>query len=154
MADTENTMESTQPSRATMASVDARVARLEQSQAETDRNISLIQLEQQHMRELMTSRFTTLEVAINGQGQKLDSFIARIETMVLDATKSAGDLTSSPVGRQVHERLTKLETKSEVQETFMDQLKGMSTALKWVIGTSVTGFVVAMLSLLRAMGVV
>ena len=153
MADTENTMEQ-QPSRATMASVDARVARLEQAQADTDGKIGLIQLEQTHTREIMTARFTALEVGQTAQTQKLDQFITRIETMILDATRSSGDLTSSPAGRQVHERLTKLETRSEMQESFIDNLKGMSTALRWVIGTSITGFIVAMVSLLKVLGVV
>lgn len=130
-----------QQQRASLSSVDARVARLEAAQAETDAKIGLIQLEQQHTRELMTSRFSTLEVALTSQSQKLDQFITRVETMILDATKSAGDLTASPVGRQVHERITKLETKQELQESFIDQLKGMGTAMRWVIGTSVLGVI-------------
>lgn len=143
-----------QPTRASLASVDARVARLEQAQAETDSKVALIQLEQTHTRELMNSRFTTIEVGIAGQGKKLDDFIARIEAMVLEATKSSGDLTSSPAGRQVDMRLTRLESATELQGSFIDQLKGMGTAMRWVIGTSVVGFLVSLLSLATSAGFV
>lgn len=142
------------PTRASLASVDARVARLEQAQAETDSKVALIQLEQTHTRELMNSRFTTLEVGIAGQGKKLDDFIARIEAMVMEATKSSGDLTASPVGRQVDSRITKLESRTELHNEFIDQLKGMGTAMRWVVGTSVLGFLVSLVSLATSAGFV
>jgi len=147
-------MDSQQPTRASLASVDARVARLEQAQAETDAKIGLIQLEQQHTRELMNSKFATLEATMNANTSKLDQFIARIENMILDATKQSGDLTASPVGRQVDQRLTRLEAKTEIAESFMDRLNGMGTAMRWVIGTSVIGFLTGLLALLGAFGVI
>lgn len=143
-----------QPTRASLASVDARVARLEQAQADTDAKIGLISLEQQHTRELMNSKFSTLEATLNAQGSKLDQFIQRIEAMILDATKQSGDLTSSPVGRLVDGRLVRLEAKAEITESFLDQLKGMGTAMRWVIGTSVMGFLLGVVSLLSTFGVI
>lgn len=137
----EDMMDAPQPTRASLASVDARVARLERAQAETDTKIGLLNLEQQHTRELMTSRFETLEVAVKSQGSKMDGFIQRMETLILDATKNSGDLNASPVGREVDRRLTKLEANQEVHESFIDQLKGMGTAMKWVIGSSILGVI-------------
>jgi uncharacterized coiled-coil protein SlyX len=134
--------------RASLASVDARVARLERAQAETDTKIGLLNLEQQHTRELMNSRFETLEMAVNAQTQKLDAFIGRIESVILTATKNSGDLSSSPVGREVDRRLTKLEAATEVHESFIDQLKGMGTAMRWVIGSSVLGVITGVVGLI------
>lgn len=139
--------EETSQTRATIASVDQRVASLEAAQA-------LIQLEQSHLRELMQSRFTAIEVSLSTQGAKLDGFITRIESMVLEATRNSGDLTSSPAGRLVHERLTTLETQSKLDASFLDQMRGMGTAMKFVIGTSGVSAVLAILSILRVSGVI
>lgn len=156
MSEGESTQGQPQP-RASVASVDARLARLETAQAEqvkaqagTDAQIKLIQLEQQHMRELMNSRFTTIENGIVSQGRKLDDFIARIEGLMTEAMKTAGDLTATPVGRQVSDRLSKVETKQEIHETFIDQMKGMGTAMKWVIGSSILGLITGITSIVIA----
>lgn len=134
-----------QPTRATVASVDGRVAALETA-------LGLVQLEQKHLKELMTSRFTAIETAIGAHGQKLDGFITRMETMILEATKSSGDLTSSPAGRQVHERLVALETQQRVDSSFLDQMRGMGKAMTFVIGTSVIGFLMGLASILKMAG--
>jgi hypothetical protein len=139
--------------RASLQTVDARVARLEEAQRSTDIAITNIQSEQVHLRELMMARFSTIETTLTAQGGKLDTFIGRIENMILDATRSAGDISASPAGRLVHDRLIKLETKSEIHDTFIDQAKGMGTAMRWVIGSSLVGFLTGLAGLLKAAGV-
>lgn len=134
--------------RASIASVDARVARLEDAQAKTDGTLVLVQAEQTHLRELISARFQTIENSLAAQGSKLDQFVTRIEAMILDATKQAGDLTASPVGRQVHDRITKLEMTVERHDTFVDRWHGTSTALKWAIGSSLTGLLTTIGTLL------
>jgi len=149
----ENNVEQ-QQARTSIASVDARVARLEAAQAETDNKIGLIQLEQTHTRELMTARFATLETGQIAQTQKLDQFIMKVEGLIMESIKGSGDLTASPAGRQVQERLVRLEAKAEVHESWMDQIRGMSTVIRWVIGTSVIGFLTSIVSLLTTAGVI
>lgn len=122
--------------RASLQTVDARVARLEEAQGRTDQTLAILGAEQKHLRELMTSQFQTVNTAITAQGGKLDAFISEIRSMILEATRNAGDLSASPVGRDVDKRLTALEEKGKLHDSFIDNLRGMSTAMKGAFGVS------------------
>lgn len=138
--------------RSSIAGVDARVARLESAQAATDTKVELIQLEQSHLRELMSSRFTSVEALLHEQATSLKAFITRIDTMILQGTASSGDLEATPAGRNVSKRLHDLETEADKQQSFRDEITGMTTMLKILFGGSVLSMVVSGIALAKTLG--
>lgn len=95
--------------KATTASIDRRVERLEGLVAEQSNAISLLSAEQKHLRELMTMQFDGLDAQLKLQGAKLDAFISRIDTFIDSTNRQSGDLQATAVGRAVDERLDNLE---------------------------------------------
>lgn len=92
----------TENGRPTTASIDRRVERLEHAQAETDRKIDQVSMQVGFVKEMMDLKFTSIE-----------AFMKRIEEMIADATKNAGDIRANPLGRQVDDRLAKLERRAD-----------------------------------------
>ena len=126
--------------RATIASVDARVA--------------LVEVEQRHLRELMDARLGGLEDAIKEHGTKLDQFIGKMDGMISEGMRQATELTASPLGRQVDERLKKTETWVEVSKEFHAEQRGQRKLIIALIGTSPIVAGVAIVSLLNSLGVI
>lgn len=145
--------------RPSISSVDARVGRLEEAQSrlearqlEQDGVMRLIQLEQTHIREIMTSRFIALEGQLTAYSTKLDNFIGRMDALISEGMKQQGDLKASPLGRQLDERLAKIESWEEVSRSFHSEVRGMTSTLRFIIGGSVAGFLVSVAALAKAMG--
>lgn len=146
--------------RATISSVDARVARLEESHAvlsakqiEQDGVMRLIQLEQQHLREIMTSRFVGLEGLLQSQGSKLDNFIGKIEMMIADGQKQSTELAASPLGRQVEARLVRAEEWVERAKESDAEDRGRRRLIQAMVGSNVLSAVLALAALGKALGV-
>ena len=110
--------------RPTNASIDRRVEKVEEavhklevSHNEMLRKIDRLELGQDHLKEIISARFSTIEsgqvaqgLKTDAVGEKLDSFINKIDAMVSEALKTSGDLEATPVGRRVKEDLDDLET--------------------------------------------
>jgi hypothetical protein len=152
-----DTGESTQ--RASIASVDARVrglevaqAELAQKQVEQDGVMRLIQLEQQHIREIMTARFVGLEGLLQSQGSKLDNFIGKIEVMIADGQRQSTELGASPLGRQVDERLKRAEQWVEISKEFHAEQRGQRKLITALVGGNVLAAVAALFAIARTLG--
>lgn len=146
--------------RPSISSVDARVGRLEEAQArlegrqlEQDGVMKLIQLEQTHIREIMTSRFVSLESSVASHGTKLDSFIGRMEALISDGMKQSMDLKESPLGRQVDARLVTLESEQETQKIYRAEQRGMWRLVVAIGGSSLISLVVSVVLILKTAGV-
>ena len=146
-------------SRPSISSVDARVARLEEAQGrlearqlEQDGVMKLIQLEQTHIREIMTSRFVSLEGLVQGHGTKLDSFIGRMEALVAESMKQGSELKASPLGRQVDERLSRAEQWVQVSKEFHAEQRGQRKIITGLVGTNVLAVMAAAFSLAKSLG--
>lgn len=149
-----------QGSRPTISSVDARVSRLEESQGRLeaaqirqDGVLQLVQLEQTHLREIMTSRFGGLESQMQAQGAKLDNFIGKIDTLITEGMKQQADLEASPLGRQIERRLTGVEAWEGVSRAFHAEVRGMTKVIAAIFGTSLVSLALAVMALLNALGV-
>ena len=146
-------------SRPSISSVDARVARLEEAQGrlearqlEQDGVMKLIQLEQTHIREIMTSRFVSLEGTLQSHGSKLDNFIGKMETLIAEGMKQGMDLKASPLGRQVDERMQKTEQWVEISKEFHAEQRGQRKVITGLVGTNVLAFMAALFSLAKSLG--
>lgn len=146
--------------RPSISSVDARVGRLEMAQTELankqieqDGVMRLIQLEQQHIREIMTSRFVGLEGLMQVQGSKLDNFIGKMETLISEGMKQSTELEASPLGRQVDARLKRAEEWVETSKEFHAEQAGMRKLVVALTGTSAIGFMAALAALGKVMGI-
>ena len=110
--------------RPTTASIDRRVERLEASQAATDRKVDSLSERLGYMDDFIKLRFSTVEAAINAQSSKLDVFMSRIESLMLEAARSAGDLEATAAGKQVNGRLKAIETLADEHQSEIDQFRG------------------------------
>lgn len=118
--------------RATTATIDRRVERLEQQVG--------------FMRELMDLRFAAVESAVTANSQKLDAFILKIETLITDALKQSADLRAQPLGRQVDDRLVAVESRvSEIDRYVLSQ-QGFGAAVRSYV-LPVASVVVSILAL-------
>lgn len=112
----------------------------------------LVQLEQQHLREIMTSRFAALEGMMQAQSSKLDGFIGKVELLIAEGQRSSQELTASPLGRQVDHRLTAVEEAARQWSDFQSRLVGMTTLVRGLLGTSVAGLILGLFGFANAMG--
>lgn len=110
--------------RPTTASIDRRVERLESSQAETDRKVDLLASKLGYLDDLIKLKFTTVEAAIGAQSAKLDSFMAKMDALVLESTRQSSDLEGTPIGRQVSSRLSKVEITTDEHQSELDKVEG------------------------------
>jgi len=117
----------TEGERATTASIDRRVERLEQAQAEMAQQIALVQLEQSHLKELVNSRFSSLESAIGMLGAKLDSITTLIQA-------ASADAMATPAGRNALATLTQLQAQVDTHDQLINQAQGSIRAWKWLAG--------------------
>lgn len=153
------TPEESLPSKPSISSVDARVGRLEEAQGrlearqlEQDGVMKLIQLEQTHIREIMTSRFVSLESSVASHGTKLDGFIGRMETLIAEGMKQGADLKASPLGRQIDERLQKTEQWVEVSKEYHAETRGQRRIITSLVGTNVLSAAAAAFALAKSLG--
>lgn len=145
MADAENP-------RPSISSVDARVARLEEAQLRQDGQMQLIQLEQQHIREIMTSRFVSLEASQNSLGSKLDNFIGKMETLITEGMKQQADLEASPLGRQINDRIKVTETWVEISKEYAAEQRGQRRLVASLLGTNVLSAAMALFAIAKTLG--
>lgn len=145
MADAENP-------RPSISSVDARVARLEEAQLRQDGQMQLIQLEQQHIREIMTSRFVSLEASQNSLGSKLDNFIGKMETLITEGMKQQADLDASPLGRQINDRIKVTETWVEISKEYAAEQRGQRRLVASLLGTNVLSAAMALFAIAKTLG--
>lgn len=148
-------------SRPSIASVYERVGRLEtaydrieQRQALQEQTMELIKLEQTHIREIMTSRFVALENHLVAQGSKMDSFIGRMETLISESTKAAGDLDASPAGRLINQRLGRVEAWEQVSRNFHAEFRGMTATIRFIVGSSLASAAMSVFAILKVLGVI
>lgn len=145
--------------RPSISSVDARVGRLEEAQGrleaaqlQQDGVMKLIQLEQTHIREIMTSRFVGLEEQIRSQSSKLDQFMGKMDSLITEGMKQQTELSASPLGRQVDERLQKVESWREISQTFHSEVRGMGKIVTAVLGSSLASFILAAFAVAKTLG--
>lgn len=112
----------------------------------------VIQLEQQHIREIMTSRFVGLEGLMQSQSSKLDSFIGKVDMLIAEGQKAGAELTASPLGRQVDHRLAEVEHWVDESRTWHAKLTGMTMVVRAAVGTSVISFLAAGAAIGAALG--
>ena len=146
--------DSPSPRSGSTADLVRRVDRLENGQNELSRTVTslesttkLMQLEQSHLKELMTSRFSTMEAQQSTQGQKLDNLIEMIGKAMQGAPE-----TQSAYARQMMEeyRTFQAETRESLRqaalhdESFEDYIlvqktkqETMSTLATRAFGSSV-----------------
>lgn len=74
--------------------------------------------------ELLRLKFSTLEAGQTTATAKFDAFVARFDTLMADALKSAGDLEASAVGKQVNNRLMRVEDKTDDHQAELDRMRG------------------------------
>lgn len=145
--------------RPSISSVDARVGRLEEAQSrlearqlEQDGVMRLIQLEQTHIREIMTARFVSLETHMSEHGTKLDNFIGKIDALIAEGMKQQADLEASPLGRQIEKRLAGVESWEQVSRTFHAEVQGMTKVVTAMFGTSVASLLIAGFAIAKTLG--
>lgn len=146
--------------RPSISSVDARVGRLEEAQGrledkqiEQDGVMKMIQLEQQHIREIMTSRFVSIETTLTAHGTKLDTFIGEMRALISDGMKQSTELEASPLGRQVAARLVAIEKDQKIQAEHRAEQRGMWKLVVAIGGTSLVSFVLSIVLILNVTGV-
>lgn len=115
--------------------------------------MQLIQLEQTHIREIMTSRFVGLESQLNNQSSKLDNFIGKIETLISEGMKQQADLEASPLGRQIDERLKRTELWVDISKEFHAEQRGQRKVITALVGGNAVAALTAVWALLQGMGV-
>lgn len=103
------------PRPGTTADLVRRVDRLEVSQSELTRSVAslegvtkLVQLEQSHLRELMTARFAGLEATQAQQTMKLDSLVSLLSQAMADP------MNSTPQSKSIYEEYRQFQ--HEVRE--------------------------------------
>ena len=145
--------------RPSISSVDARVGRLEEAQRrledkqiEQEGIMKMIQLEQTHIREIMTSRFVSLETTLQAQGTKLDGFIGKIEVLIQESMKQSTELNASPLGRQVDERLKRTEAWVEVSKEFHAEQRGQRKLVTAMVGSNALAVAGVLFAIAKAVG--
>lgn len=137
--------------RATTASIDRRVERLEIAQTEMDRKVAALDVKVDYIRQFMELRFSTLEASLGATGAKLDAFMAKIDTMTQDNMQKQADLDASPLGRQVSKRLSDLEEQADKAAGFMTTARGLGYIISAYVVPAVA-VTISTLALLRSFG--
>jgi hypothetical protein len=139
------------PGRPTTASIDRRVGRLEDAQAATDRKVDQLALQLGYVKDLMEMKLTTMQSAIDANASRFDALATKIEGMIADATKNAGDLRANPLGRQIDDRLKELEGTVEAHDKALNQYQGFGYGLRaYVLPVLAFALSIAALSLTAA----
>ena len=138
-------------SRPTTASIDRRVERLELAQAETDRKVDQVALKMEYMSELMSLKFSSMESSQSAMGSKLDTFMTKIDALIAEGMKQASDLRAMPLGRQVDDRLLRLEQQADQAENFISQARGFGGTFRLYV-LPVLAMVVAITAVLVRLG--
>ena len=128
----------TDSERPTTASIDGRVARLEAAQAATDRKVDSLAEKLSYMDDLIKLKFSTVEASIGAQSAKLDSFMARIDKLIEEGLRTAGDLDSTPVGRSVNKRLSEVERITDDHQARIDEQRGAVRLGQFLAGAAAT----------------
>jgi uncharacterized protein involved in exopolysaccharide biosynthesis len=127
--------------RATTASVDRRIEGLEREVAELKTSLALVELEQKHIRELMSSQFAAIEANIKALAAKMEVVSNQL------ATALAGERD-----------LEKLTAATEANQRFIQQVVGGMKALEqariWLLGGGIATFLIALASLFHALGII
>ena len=119
------------PPRATTASIDRRVERLEvalesqrASMSALERKVDSSIEHQGYTDELLRMKFTGLEAGQSTASAKFDAFVARFDNTMAEAMRSAGDLEATAVGKLVNTRLARVEDRTETHQSDIDQMRG------------------------------
>jgi len=142
--------------------MDRRVEALERQYGELTRKVDHVSSEQNHIKELISQRFATIEKGQELVSAKVDGLSASIQMMASDPDKS-------PAGRMIlkdqqdlqHDVLRlerdilELRTRSDARDRESSEFNG---ALKFASRASVSGLIIAILSVallaLKAIGVI
>lgn len=100
--------------RATTQTLDRRVERLEVASAEMGRTVDRLQMGQEHMRELMSARFTSVEAGQVTTNAKLDQLTAYLASLVAEAQKSQVNWRDTPPAKEI---LAELKEQHDYRET-------------------------------------
>lgn len=138
--------------RPSLSSIDARIGRLEVGQVERDGAMALVTAEQRHIREMMDSRFGSLESHVREQGSKLDEFIGEMRTLITKGIEQQTELSASPLGRAVDERMKRTESWVEISKDFHAEQRGQRKVITGLVGTNAFAAAAALAALGKAMG--
>lgn len=86
--------------RATTATLDRRVERLETAQAETNRTVDKLALGQDHLRELVLARFSTLDAQAANTSTKLDRLFELFQNDNLQQARDLSNWRDTPPGKE------------------------------------------------------
>lgn len=150
------------PKSGTWASIELRVERLELRVGELETAVSsvsrdvaglvtdnkLIQQEQTHQKELMQTKFESLENLMHAIGAKVDSLID-------DVKANYGDTRASMASHSDYEKeISSLREKVEAQQKLFDQLSGMGIIYRYAAGAGVAALLMSGAALLHSLGVI
>lgn len=112
--------------------LDRRVERLEREMAESRTSLALIRAEQDHIREIVTTKF-------GEQGQSQARIEATLATLAASVQSSTSDPAASPLGRALVEDMATATRKAEAAELIASRVEK-----RLVFGAGVIGVIVWM----------
>lgn len=115
--------------RATTQTLDRRVERLEVASAEMGRTVDRLQMGQEHMRELMSARFTSVEAGQVTTNAKLDQLTAYLASLVAEAQKSQVNWRDTPPAKEILAELKEQHDYRETLETRVQKSERMLYAV-------------------------
>ena len=120
--------------KATTQTLDRRVERLEIGLAETNRSVDRLELGQQHMKELMTARFATIESNQATTNTKIDALTAYLGGLVTQAQKDQADWKNTPAGKELMDDLDDRRKGREINAERISKAERQLYAVSVVIG--------------------
>lgn len=150
------------PKSGTWASIELRVERLELRVGELETAVSsvskdvsglsidnkLIQQEQKHQKELMQTKFASLENLVKALSDKMD-------TIINDVRNNYGDTRATLASNSDFEKeIAMLREKVEAQQKLFDQLSGMGIIYRYAAGAGVAALLMSGAALLHSLGVI
>lgn len=116
--------------RATTATLDRRVERLEVAQAETNRTVDRLVLGQDHLRELVLARFSTIDATSANANTKLDRLFGLFQedaqktaAAEIERQKSAANWRDTPAGREYTAEMNVLRTKRDIDSSRIESIE-------------------------------
>jgi hypothetical protein len=120
--------------RATTQTLDRRVERLEGGLAETQRTVDRLQLGQEHLRELVSARFTSIESGQATTNAKIDSLSSYLNQLVTAAQHEQLNWKESAAGKELTSDLASLQADKEATAARVAKAERQLYAMSIVLG--------------------
>lgn len=109
--------------RATTASIDRRVERLEERVDRVERGVDRIELNVVHAAELHKARFDTIDANSLALSVLVTALAARFDTAATESARMSGDPSSTPAGRQIVGDIAVLKVSAETSRSGIESIK-------------------------------